>query len=65
VFRGAAWDGVDVAGDVSGCVVGVEKMGMNAEQATEIIKLLHSLDHTGYILIAVLSALFGLMLFRK
>jgi len=46
-------------------VVGVEKMGMNAEQATEIIKLLHSLDHTGYILIAVLSALFGLMLFRK
>ncbi len=38
---------------------------MSAEQGVEIIKLLHSLDYTGYIVIALLAALFGMLLFKK
>jgi len=42
---------------------------MSVEQGVEIIKLLHSLDHTGYIVIGLLAALFGMImamqLFRK
>lgn len=40
------------------------KDNMNAEQAIEIIRLLHNLEVTGYIVIALLGAIVGVIIGR-
>lgn len=38
---------------------------MSAEQATEIIKILHSIDQTGYIVILILGGILGSNMSKK